>query len=142
MKLLIKPQGSICSIVETRNSASLPISKLQGKSVKFCWELMFTKSLYGTEPSIGSALNIVRIYGPGQIFAAYNNAKQNAKGKNHLHTLCTAHSSKGLEFDSVIIGNDLNNAVTKIITDSTNLLRKTPKGSYFWQISLNSSISG
>jgi len=46
---VIKPQGSICSIVETRNGASLPISKLQGKSVKFCWELMFTKSLYGTE---------------------------------------------------------------------------------------------
>ncbi len=46
---IIKPQGSICSIVETRNGSSLPISKLQGKSVKFCWELMFTKSLYGTD---------------------------------------------------------------------------------------------
>lgn len=46
---LIKPQGSICAIVETRGGSPLPISKLQGKSAKFCWELMFTKSMYGTE---------------------------------------------------------------------------------------------
>lgn len=46
---LIQPQGSICSIVETRDGIPLPISKLQSKSVKFCWELMFTKSLYGTD---------------------------------------------------------------------------------------------
>ncbi len=46
---IIKPQGSICSIVETRNGKPLPISKLQVKSVKFCWELMFTKSMFETD---------------------------------------------------------------------------------------------
>lgn len=46
---IIKPQGSICTIVETAKSAPLPMNKLQGKSVRFCWEFMFTRSMYTTE---------------------------------------------------------------------------------------------
>ncbi len=49
MVKLIKPQGSICTIVATRADAPLPISELQDKSARFCWEYMFTKSMYGTD---------------------------------------------------------------------------------------------
>ena len=43
---LIAPQGRIGAIVET--SEKLDISALQGKSAALMWELMFTRSLFGT----------------------------------------------------------------------------------------------
>jgi NADPH2:quinone reductase len=44
---LIAPQGRISSIAET--SEKLDLCALQGKSVGFMWELMFTRSMFGTE---------------------------------------------------------------------------------------------
>ena len=44
---LIAPQGRIGTIVET--SDKLDISALQGKSAALMWELMFTRSMFGTE---------------------------------------------------------------------------------------------
>lgn len=46
---LIRPQGSICTIVETTGGVPLPMNKLQGKSVRFCWEFMFTRSMHNTD---------------------------------------------------------------------------------------------
>ncbi|QBJ63700.1 zinc-binding alcohol dehydrogenase family protein [Pseudoalteromonas sp. DL-6] len=46
MAELIAPQGMICSIVEFDGGVDL--SKLQGKSAGFVWELMFTRSLFNT----------------------------------------------------------------------------------------------
>lgn len=43
---VIKPQGKICSIVET--AQPLDLNLLKNKSVTFAWELMFTKPMYGT----------------------------------------------------------------------------------------------
>lgn len=43
---LVAPQGKIGTIVETNDL--IDISKLQGKSVALCWELMFTRSLFQT----------------------------------------------------------------------------------------------
>lgn len=43
---LIAPQGRIGTIVET--AEKLDISALQGKSAALMWELMFTRSLFGT----------------------------------------------------------------------------------------------
>ena len=43
---VIAPQGRISSIAET--SEKLDLCALQGKSVGFMWELMFTRSMYGT----------------------------------------------------------------------------------------------
>lgn len=43
---LIAPQGTIGAIVEFDGGVDL--SKLQGKSVTFVWELMFTRSLFST----------------------------------------------------------------------------------------------
>jgi NADPH:quinone reductase len=43
---VIKPQGKLCTIVETKGPVN--INALQRKSVAFCWELMFTRSLFQT----------------------------------------------------------------------------------------------
>ncbi|MBD1914070.1 MULTISPECIES: zinc-binding alcohol dehydrogenase family protein [unclassified Leptolyngbya] len=42
----IKPQGKICSIVETEHSIDMNL--LKNKSVTFAWEFMFTRSIYET----------------------------------------------------------------------------------------------
>lgn len=47
MAEVIKPQGKICSIVETKNPIDLTL--LQRKSATFVWEFMFTKPMYETE---------------------------------------------------------------------------------------------
>lgn len=50
MAATIKPQGTICSIVETDDPIDL--NELKTKSVGFVWELMFTRSLFKTEDMI------------------------------------------------------------------------------------------
>lgn len=45
---VIKPQGKICTIVETKNSRPVNINVFQRKSAAFMWELMFTRSLFQT----------------------------------------------------------------------------------------------
>lgn len=47
---LIKPQGVICSIVETKTPVNL--TQLQSKSATFVWEFMFTRSMYQTDDMI------------------------------------------------------------------------------------------
>ena len=42
---LVAPQGKIGTIVETPEK--IDVTKLQGKSVALCWELMFTRSMFG-----------------------------------------------------------------------------------------------
>jgi zinc-binding alcohol dehydrogenase family protein len=44
---VIKPQGKICSIVETEHP--LDLNLIKSKSVTFAWEFMFTKSMYETD---------------------------------------------------------------------------------------------
>ncbi|MFJ5965996.1 zinc-binding alcohol dehydrogenase family protein [Bacillus sp. NPDC093026] len=46
----IKPQGTICTIVENQNS--LDIQLLKNKSAAFVWEFMFTRPMYKTEDMI------------------------------------------------------------------------------------------
>jgi len=45
---VIKPQGKVCTIVETKNSQPVNINVFQAKSVAFMWELMFTRPLFQT----------------------------------------------------------------------------------------------
>lgn len=47
---LIAPQGKVCSIVGNRQP--LALDKLFGKSVTFVWEMMFTRSMFGTSDMI------------------------------------------------------------------------------------------
>jgi NADPH:quinone reductase len=44
---VIRPQGRICTIVETKGPVN--INAFQRKSVAFCWELMFTRAIFETE---------------------------------------------------------------------------------------------
>lgn len=46
MAELVKPQGHICTIVETKEPVD--INKLKNKSVALHWELMFTRSMFQT----------------------------------------------------------------------------------------------
>ncbi|MES2180906.1 MAG: zinc-binding alcohol dehydrogenase family protein [Pseudomonadota bacterium] len=46
MAELIKPQGKICSIVETERPVDLGL--LKAKSATFVWEMMFTRSMFKT----------------------------------------------------------------------------------------------
>jgi zinc-binding alcohol dehydrogenase family protein len=48
MPEVIKPQGKICSIIRPKDEGPLPIGPLMQKSVGFEWELMFTRSMFGT----------------------------------------------------------------------------------------------
>ncbi len=50
MAAVIKPQGKICSIVETAGNVDL--GALKSKSATFAWEFMFTRSMYETEDMI------------------------------------------------------------------------------------------
>jgi len=47
---VIKPQGSICCIVD--NTAPLPIEQLKAKSARLAWEFMFTRSMFQTNDMI------------------------------------------------------------------------------------------
>jgi len=50
MTKVVAPQGHICSIVET--SSPVDIGPLMRKSASFSWELMFTRSMFGTPDMI------------------------------------------------------------------------------------------
>lgn len=50
MATLIKPQGRICSIVESVHP--LDLNLLKDKSVRFTWEFMFTRSMHQTDDMI------------------------------------------------------------------------------------------
>jgi NADPH2:quinone reductase len=43
---VIKPQGRLCTIVETKGPVN--INQFQRKSVALCWELMFTRPMFQT----------------------------------------------------------------------------------------------
>jgi NADPH2:quinone reductase len=46
MAAVIRPQGTICTIVE--NAQPLPVELLKSKSAGLVWEFMFTRSMFGT----------------------------------------------------------------------------------------------
>ena len=50
MAEIVKPQGKICSIVETAKPVNLDL--LKSKSVTFVWEFMFTRSMFKTDDMI------------------------------------------------------------------------------------------
>lgn len=69
--------------------------------------LGYLKSKYDQDVGLVQAISMVIKYGRGGIFEAYAEAKDH-EGKKQDFTLLTAHSSKGLEFDEVILAPDMN----------------------------------
>lgn len=82
--------------------------------IKHKTPLLYLLSLYDFDQSLVNAGNIVIRAGTKQIMEAYEFAKACENSKTKL-TLATCHSVKGLEFDEVLILDDLNNAVGKVI---------------------------
>jgi superfamily I DNA/RNA helicase len=67
---------------------------------------------------ISGAIALMARFGIDTIMETYASALKHEKdSRTHFNTLCTAHSSKGLEFDSVYIDDDMNQCLTKILED-------------------------
>ena len=75
----------------------------------------FIAMLYETDPLIKASMALIGAHGKNKIFEAYESAKS-YENKQHNLMLLTAHSSKGLEFDEVIIAPDMENMVTTSIS--------------------------
>ncbi len=88
MTKAIKPQGTICSVVE--NKEPLNMSTLKSKSASFVWEFMFTRSMYQTEDIAeqGKLLNeISQLVEAGEIVSTCNDVIKpiNAKNLRDVH---------------------------------------------------------
>lgn len=84
--------------------------------------LGYLKSKYPEDLALGQAINLVIKHGKSGIFEAYAEAK-NHENKKQDFMLLTAHSSKGLEFDEVILAPDMNNSIEVLLGE----LREDPK---------------
>ena len=93
----IKPQGKICSIVET---SSVDLDMLKSKSATFVWEFMFTRSMYQTEDMIEQQrlLNkIADLIDQGELVTTTSNIIQpiNAENLRKAHAMIEQGNSIG-----------------------------------------------
>lgn len=80
--------------------------------------LLYLESVYGTDQSMMGAINIIKKIGADRLFKIYTIAKDYyADSNTYQMTLTTAHSAKGLEYQSVTIADDLNMALQKASLD-------------------------
>jgi F-box protein 18 (helicase) len=78
--------------------------------------LSYIQHLHAEEdPALKQALSAVLRFGREEIFSAFEEAKKHERKKTN-YTLCTAHSSKGLEFGHVEIAEDMNTSTAKAIS--------------------------
>lgn len=72
------------------------------------------------DPEIAAAMALISKFGKDLIKSTYESAlKHETDPKKHQMTLTTAHSSKGLEFDEVVLTNDMDEALDKILNDES-----------------------
>ena len=77
--------------------------------------ISYIEQQHGDDAGIMSAINLLRRFEPGKIINTYNKALEHEKHhETHQITVTSAHSSKGLEYDSVYILDDLNAALDKV----------------------------
>lgn len=98
MAELIKPQGRICSIVET--SMPVDLNLLKNKSAMFVWELMFTRSMFQTADMIAQhqMLNrIAKLVDEGMLTSTLNKTLSpiNAANLRKAHAQLEAGSTIG-----------------------------------------------
>lgn len=80
---MIKPQGSICSIVETTQPVDLGL--LKNKSATFVWEFMYTRSMYQTEDMIAQhhiLTQIAKLIDNGTLKTTVNQVMQPINASN------------------------------------------------------------
>lgn len=88
----------------------------------------YIASKHSDDITIKTACALIGKYKVFKIFETYNNAKNHAVGKkDHYITLSTLHSSKGLEWDTVVIMDDMNDRLYKIIDELEELVYITNK---------------
>ena len=85
---VIKPQGKICSIVDTKEAVD--INLLKPKSATFVWEFMYTRSMFQTEDMIEqqNILNsVAQLVDEGKINTTLNKVVSpiNAKNLRQVH---------------------------------------------------------
>lgn len=98
MAKLIKPQGKICSIVETTQPINLDL--LKTKSATFVWEFMFTRSMFQTQDMAmqGEILaKIVQLIDNGSIKTTLNQVLSpiNAENLRKAHAQIEAGNTIG-----------------------------------------------
>lgn len=76
--------------------------------------LLYLRSKYSEDLGLVQAINLVTKYGKSGIFEAYAEAKTHENKKQDF-MLLTAHSSKGLEFDEVMLATDMNNSIDMVL---------------------------
>lgn len=82
-------------------------------NLKIAYKTVYTyiRTKYSDDVAIVNAINLVIKHGKSEIFDAYAIAKK-YENKKQSYMLLTAHSSKGLEFDEVVLGSDMNTMLT------------------------------
>ena len=83
---------------------------------KFKSPLTYLAELYPEDMTLQQGVRLILKHGKTKLWDTYTLALDQKKAKGGI-TLATAHSSKGLEFDKVIIADDLNKAVSSVIAD-------------------------
>lgn len=87
-----------------------------GDKTKHKTLLAYLMSIYEEDISLKQAINLVIKHGKSAIFDCYAQASK-YENKNQDFMLLTAHSSKGLEFDEVILAPDMNNSIEILIEE-------------------------
>jgi F-box protein 18 (helicase) len=91
---------------------------VDGIKVKHKSILSYLMVKYIEDISLKQAINLVIKHGKSTIFEAYSEAS-NHENKKQDFMLLTAHSSKGLEFDEVILAPDMNNSIEILVEELT-----------------------
>ena len=76
----------------------------------------YLRKLYPKDPIIEQNIALISRYGSKNIINAFEQARKHKVHKDAI-VLGTAHSTKGLEYDSVTIAPDLNKAIDDIISN-------------------------
>lgn len=97
-------QEDVDSWYENENNVKTQYPSLMG----------YIKHKHSEDLSLMQAVNLIGKHGKKGLFDAYEEAKNHAYEKQDF-TLLTAHSSKGLEFDEVIIAPDMNSSIEELI---------------------------
>jgi superfamily I DNA/RNA helicase len=105
-------QDDVDNWYENHNNVRISYSSVLG----------YLKSKYPEDLALSQAINLVIKHGKSVIFNAYAEAKHHENKKQDF-MLLTAHSSKGLEFDEVMLAPDMNTSIEELLLD----IRQEPK---------------